>query len=204
MRFTSSSVRAAITVRNFTIAMVAVNAVGLYAVHNKLQQAQVPNAYALDQAATPTAVTPAFALPQNTVRAPKVVSEVQVASLPEAPLATWEPPAVVPAYRAPRIKVGRASRIQAGPPPGLFSAAFATSERPDGPVSNEPTEVLDPRAGAEAAFAPGGAAPMPLAPVEEAPALVASQPAPASLTGSELPPVAPEPTEAPTAAPADA
>jgi hypothetical protein len=89
MRFRQSRRRSIVTAKNFTIAMVVVNAAGLLAVQQKLKQSEIPNAYALDDGAQPVMARSEAVLPERRVLP-------QVALTAPAPL----PPETAPALPA--------------------------------------------------------------------------------------------------------
>lgn len=81
MRFRQSRKRSFVTAKNFTIAMVVVNAAGLLAVQQKLKQAEVPDAYALDDGARAVVARSDAFLPDRQVL-PQIALTAPPASTP--------------------------------------------------------------------------------------------------------------------------
>lgn len=94
MRFKQNRLRSVATAKNFTIAMVLVNAAGFYAVQQKLKQAEVPDAYALDDGAQPVLARRDAILPDR-----RILPEVALTRVP-APLT----PETLPSETLPAMK----------------------------------------------------------------------------------------------------
>jgi hypothetical protein len=197
MRFTRLRGRSIVTARNFTIAMVLVNGLGFYAVHKKMQQAQVPNAFALDAREQPAESQQALVLPVNTVgisAAPRQAAAV--VAVPAEPavrsraIVAADLTSPLPVSREPTRRAAR-SRHSSGPAenPSAFSSAFPDNlqadaasgiEQTSGPQSGETGAALVPPL-------PEISATEPTPEIISAPVVIT----PNSAESIELPPLAP-------------
>ncbi len=103
------------TAKNFTIAMVVVNAAGLLAVQQKLKQSEIPNAYALDDGAQPVLARSDAILPER-----RLLPEVALTA--PAPLPSELPPALPAMKPLPVIDLASLDLVPVAEPEQTFEA----------------------------------------------------------------------------------